>query len=511
MKRFYFTVVVYVDNDEQLRRCIKSIYSVSKEVQGRIKLIIVDPICSEVTRDIAETWRNRLDADAFVYKQVPEYSLAEAYNVVLKDIRGYYVNFSLASTWFDAGALESVYCVAEERERPKLISLAPWTVNEKDEFLPYKMSPEATGNIYDNIRFYKHPAKLQLMFHAYFIRTFLVNNEEGMKQFRPELYGDATMEMLLELLAEWRGYVYISDFKYHYTLQLEDNTSAFLDQHYEWWYNDSFKNWILPFAKKWSIKNWPLEPAMRVALLYLVFARFNCNYNDRNKGVITGEKLQELARLTGQILQYIDNESIFRKKSGQTFSIPRTMRMMFLKLKAQEAKNKAEVVYYDRQLYLWMHRADLDSTEKTLQVVDSPYYPSKDVIYSQEKELAYCTSIFTVQRDEECQIPTVAMAYENNMFNALCKIRTEHVILNAINYECGMLEIDGTFSGGDFLEHEQIKLKVYRDDQVIPVEFSEVYGLNRVFGITYNRKYQFHVSVPATSVKGRSEDRKSVV
>lgn len=504
MKKYYFTMIVYVDNDEQLNRSLKSIFSVSKEIQSQVKLVVVDPICSELSVSIVETWKERLGEKNVCYMQTPDQSMAEAYNAAIPEIRGTYVNFSMASTWFDAGVLEGVQCIAEERERPKMISLSPWTVNEKDEFLQYKMSPAPSDEVYSNIRFYREPEKLQLMFHAYFIRTFLIKNENQSRSFRPELYGDAVMEMLMELLAEWRGYVYISKLKFHYTTQLEDNTSAFLDQHYEWWYNDSFKNWILPFAKKWAEKKWPLETSMRLALLYLVFARYNCNYNDRNKGVIQGEKREEFAALTGQILQYIDNDMIFRKRKKQTFAIPRTMRMLFLRLKAAQGKSDSEVVILDEQLYLWTHRNDYDTTERTLQIVDSEYYPQKELLVEQGKELSSNMSIFTVERGENL-VPEVKMAYENTMLNPLCKIATEHVILTAINYENGMLEIDGTFSGGDFLDKEQIKLKVNRDGQIIPVEFSEVYGLNRVFGVTYNHKYQFHVSVPATSVYGRSE------
>ncbi len=504
MKKYYFTMIVYVDDDEQLNKTIKSIFSVSKDLQNQIKLVVVDPICSETSINTVNKWEEKLGEEQVCYILLPECSLAEAYNEAIPEIRGTYVNFSLASTWFDFGTLEGVQYVAEERERPKLISLSPWTVNEKDEFVQYKISPAVSSEIFENIRFYKEPEKLQLMFHAYFIRTFLIKSENRMMSFRTELFEDATMELLMELLAEWRGYVYLPNVKLHYTIQQEDNTSAFLNQHYEWWYNDSFKNWILPFAKKWAQKKWPLEPAMRIALLYLVFARYNCNYNDRNKGVLDGEKREEFAVLTGQILQYVDNDLIFRKKKNQMFTIPRTMRMLFLRLKATQAKCDAEVVLLGEQLYLWTHRNDCDTTERTLKMLDSEYAPQKEALAEQELELSQNMSLFTVERKDKL-LPEVKMAYENTMLNPLCNIRKEHVILNVINYIDGMLEIDGTFSGGDFLDKDQIKLKINRDGKMSLVDFSEVYGLNRVFGVTYNRKYQFHVSVPATSILGRSE------
>ena len=172
MSKVYFTMVVYVDDEETLARSIKSIFSVEPGIRKATKLIMVDPFCSDEVRQIADEWKQKLEEDHFVYIPAPEEGVAEGYNRAIPEIRGTYVNFSLASTWFDDGALEAVRYVAEERERPKLISLVPWTINEKDEHVQYQMSPVCTANIYENIRFYKEARKLQLFFHAYF--TFMM-------------------------------------------------------------------------------------------------------------------------------------------------------------------------------------------------------------------------------------------------------------------------------------------------------------------------------------------------
>ena len=502
MKKYYFTMIVYVDNDELLNRSLKSIFSVSKEIWQKTKLVVVDAICSDLSKNVVNKWKEKIGEENTCYIETPNMSIGEAYNIAIPEIRGKYVNFSLASTWFDANALESVEYIAEMRERPKLISLSPWTINEKNEFVRYTMSPEQEDVMFENIRFYRKPEKLQLMFHAYFIRTFLIKSENRHMCFKPELHGDAVVEMLMNLLAEWRGYVYIPKLIFHYTLQLEDNTSAFLDQHYEWWYNDSLKNWILPFAKKWSEQSCPLEPAMRNAILYYIFSRYNCNYNDRNKGVLSKEKLNEFVELTGKVLQYINNDLIF--KNGQrNFKIPRTIRMFFLKIKALAAGYVPEVVVMNKQLYFWAH-PNVDITDFTLKKFKTAFLPNKKVFLEKEKELAYNLSLVTVERKDR-QIPQMNMSYQNEMLIPLCKISTEHVLLRAINYIDGMLEIDGSLSIGDFIEKDKISLKLYRDDKIIPVEYSEVYGLNKLFGVTYNHKFQFHVSVPATPIYNKSE------
>ena len=503
MKKYYFTMIVYVDSDELLNRSLKSIYSVSKEYWTKTKLVVVDSVCSVKSKEVVDRWKRKVGEEDVVYIETQDKSISEAYNIAIPEIRGTYVNFSLASTWFDPNALEAVEYIAEMRERPKLISLSPWTVNEKNEFVKYLMSPENTEDVmYENIRFYRKPEKLQLMFHAYFIRTFLIKSENRSMYFRPELQGDAVIEMLMNLLAEWRGYVFIPKLIFHYTVQLEDNTSAFLDQHYEWWYNDSLNNWILPFVKKWSERSCPLELSMRNAVLYYIFARYNCNYNDRNKGVLSGEKLKEFVNLTGHVLQYINNDLIFR--NGQrNFNIPRTIRIFLLKIKAVVAGSIPEIVVLNKQLCYWSHPSG-DITDHTLNKFKFAFLPDKNVFLENEKELAYNLSLVTVERKDR-QVPQMNIAYQNEMLIPLCKIGTEHVNIKAINYEGGMLEIEGSLSIGDFLDKDQISLKLYRDEKVIPVEYSEIYGLNKLFGITYNHKYQFRVSVPATPIYNKSE------
>ena len=80
-------------------------------------------------------------------------SIGEAYNTAIPEIEGRYVNFSLASTSFSTGSIEAVWNLAEEFERPKLISLAPWTVNEKHEYVQYKMSPVDNGDCFFSLCF----------------------------------------------------------------------------------------------------------------------------------------------------------------------------------------------------------------------------------------------------------------------------------------------------------------------------------------------------------------------
>jgi len=505
MEEIYFSMIVYVDKEELLSRSLNSIVRAPKNIVEKIKIIVVDSVCSEVSMSLCKSWEDKYGKRNFCYFKAYDLSMGDAYNIAIPEIEGRYVNFSLASTWFQTNAIEFIWEVAEEQGRPKLISLTPLTVNEKEEHLRYKMSPSDSGtNAFTEISLNREPEKLQLMFHAYFIRCYLINSRERHMWFNPKLHDDAVTEMLLNLLAEWRNYLYITRMKLNYTIQLEDNTSAYINQHYEWWYMDSIKNWILPFARRWTEIDYPLRQSMRIALLYLVFARYNCNYNDRNKGVLTRDQIEEFGKLSGEVFCYIDSSLIWKKETLQNFTIPRTLKLLFLRLKAQQAKSTCEVVIHGKQLSLWTHRKDIGATGHTLKLLDSERLPNKEAFERTKKDLGQVSTIFIVKREEN-QIPEFKWAFENSELLPLCELVKEHVILSIINYKDGRLEIDGILSLGDFLNKEQIHLSVYKDKKEIATVYSEVYGLRKVFGVTYYHNYQFHVSIPAFSMNNRSE------
>lgn len=500
MADIYFSMIVYVDNDELLKKSIDSI------VGPQVKIIVVDAICSETSINLCAGYKEKY-GERFKYFKTFGMTVGEAYNVAIPEIEGRYVNFSLASIWFSQGSINTLQYIAEGEGRPKLVSLTPWTVNEKHEYVQYRMSPVfASDSFHETIHLNDTPSNLQLMFHAYFIRCYLINSKERHMFFKPELLDDACMEMLFRLLAEIRGYLYLPKQKVNYTHQLEDNTSVFSNQYQEWWYIDSLKNWILPFAEEWNRKDYPIRKPMRLALFYLVYARLNCNYNDRNKGILHGEKLKEFLNLVGRVLQYIDNKMIFDKNSFNNFVVPRGMRVWLLRLKAEMVGKKCEAVVYGQRLYMWTHIDKKSVSARTLSMLPTQSSLKIEDLENVQKELDYTAELFTITRDteQEHQIPIVKRAYEDDVLIPVCDISKEHVIIRTINYQNATLKIDGLLSIGDFLPHEQIKLKIVKDGENIPVAFSEVYGLEKLFGETYYHRYMFHIDVPVLMISKKS-------
>lgn len=494
----FFSIILYVDHDENLKNSIRAITNVSKDTLESLRIIVVDPICSDISKSLCAHYGEKYGTKNFIYIEAPGASIGEAYNMAIPEIRGKYVNFSMSSMELQRGAVECVYECAMELENPKLISLAPWTVNEKGESVPYQLSPTSKVTDYERINLIQEPARLQLLLQAFFIRSYIVSDQNHTRFFNPELMDEASIEFLLRIFAEYQYYIFMPRITLNYTVQLEDNTSAFNGQHYKWWYMDAFRNWILPFENDLCKKYWPLNKSIQIALLYVIATRFLCNYNDRNKGVLSYEEYLELGQLTGQALNCIDNELIWKKSPGQTFTIPRTLRVLLLNYKARYMNCKNEIVHYQNQLNMWMHEdrstKAVDAESETLEV----------------SEVGYSKKMFSVSRSEG-ELPYIADVSEDLTFFKLTDIQKEHVLFKAVNFQNGQLEIDGTFSMGDFFEHDQIDLCLIRNGKISKIEYSEIYGLNKVFGFIYNHMYQFHVNIPVYSFKNKIDIQFAVI
>lgn len=484
MADIFISMVVYIDNDESMEKSIRAIKDVSSDVDEAIRLIIVDPICSELSKKIGSDYTDKYGKKYFKYIEAYDLSIGEAYNLAIPEIRGKYVNFSMSSMEFQCGAVECVYECAHELDNPKLISLAPYTVNEKDEYVPYQLSPVSTSKSYERINLLEEPARIQLLLQGYFIRSYIISDKNHTRQFKPELMKEASIEFLLQILAEYQYYIYLPKIVLNYKEQLEDNTSAFIDQHYKWWYMDSFRNWIIPFEEDACKRHWPLKKSLQIALLYLISIRYQCNYNDRNKGVLSYEEFEEFGRLTGQALSFIDSKLIYQKSAGQTFTIPRTLRMLLLNYKAKYMNCINEIVHYGNQLNIWTHKNIDESKDCDLNVA----------------EVGYQRKMFSISRNKG-EVPCAEIVTEDMDFFKVAGIQSEHVLLKAVNFQNNQLEIDGTFSMGDFFEHDEVQLYLIRNEKISKIEYSEIYGLNKVFGVVYNHMYQFHVNIPVYSFK----------
>ena len=494
MEEIFFSIIIYIDDESGIGRCIESILKSSKETQKEIRIIVVDPICSEHTLTTCTNYRKRFTADNFIYMKTYNMCMAAAYNAAIPEIKGRYVNFICSSMFFSATSIEVIRMAAEEEGRPKLITISPWTENEKKEKIQYLMSPERESNVFmDHIKLQANPQDLNLMLHAYFIRCYLVNSKERHMWFNENIEDDCTIEFLLRLIAEFPNALYLPQQNIIYEYQMEDNFSAYKCQHYEWWYLRTIHTWMIPFLQQILDGGAAIPKYIKVAILYLVYVKYRANSNYSDKKVLNDDQLNTFYSETGDILQYIDNKIIFDKNAFKTITIPRRLRIWFLELKAEKAGKVCEPVVFGNKLCLWTHKANAGQWRKQGQELE----------YVQDS----CDQQILLSRDnrEQGSIPMVVEVGENETLINLCELSKEHVVLQAVNFSNGYLDIDGILSLGNFLPGEKMKLYAVKNGTLIQADRTEVYGYSKMFGNIYEEKYMFHVQIYVSAYKGTTK------
>jgi len=100
-EEIYFSMIVYVDDEDLLKKSLSSIIDVTPLVKSKIKLIVADSIVSDETKAVCDNIGKELGQKQFVYLSMKDANIGEAYNRALKYTEGRYANFSLASTYFE--------------------------------------------------------------------------------------------------------------------------------------------------------------------------------------------------------------------------------------------------------------------------------------------------------------------------------------------------------------------------------------------------------------------------
>ena len=490
MNEIYFSIIIYLDDESEVERCIKSVLSSSNKTQKETRIIVVDPMCSEYTLGLCTQYKQRLGESNFVYIKTLNMSMASAYNVAIPEIKGRYVNFICSSMFFSPTAIEMIRMVSEKENRPKVITISPWTENEKKEKLQYLMSPKRNANIFlENISVKSKSLDLNLMLHSYFIRCYLVNSKERHMWFNEGIEDDCAIEFLLRLITEFPNNLFLPKETITYKYQLEDNFSAYKCQHYDWWYIQTIDKWMLPFIQEIERVNGIVPRYIKSAVFYLVYVKFRANSNYSDKKVLDDVQLEEFYLQVSSLLQYVDNKMIFDKNVFGRITIPRRLRMWFLELKAQKIGKVCEPVVFGNKLCLWTHEAGIGQAKNQEMVKD--FFDQKVV--------------FCLNNEDRMSIPSVVEVGENETLINLCELTKEHVVLQAINYINGYLEIDGILSLGNFLSGDKIKLYVIKDGSLIETNQTEVYGCSKIFGRIYEEKYMFHAQVYVSAYKGKAK------
>lgn len=448
----FFSYIVYVDNPAGLEKCVESLLGSPDTLKMKTEVLILDPVCSPESMTEGMMLEKRYPSNV-TYHFASEMSMAECYNFGLAHAGGMYVNFTKSGSFLDNATSEQVYQYITTHHYPMLTSISAWTINENEFFAQYRISPHLYDGWAGEIDLEVTPGRIHLCLHCYFIRRSMLLNRKETFWFR-DLGEDTCQNYLLRLLGKTGRFDYISYGFYHYTSPMEDNTSAFLGQYDPAWYLETMKEHALSLLRPYEEQEEEIPEFLLKAVLWIVFTRFNCNYNDRNKGVLEEESLRSFYSGAGEVLSHLDDEVIWNRCPGQLFTIPRTLRVLLLTVRSYFFQENREV------------------------------FLSRNSLWTYSMESGREAFVF----DRSNPVPEM-----QSSLLQLSMVPKEQVIVDVLNFHDGVFSLDGRCSIGDFGLTDRLKIHARIGEREIPVSITEEYPLIRVFGQTYQKRMRFRV------------------
>ena len=322
MKQQTFTTILYVDHDAAFETALaklKANDSFAKDVQ----LIVVDPHASEEVAQLCQ------GLDNVQYCPMAEAEIGAAYNEGLRQAEGIYVNFCLATAEYSENIYKKVSGLFRRQPTP-MVSCRPSLRNELGQLVPYGGSTLPKEK--DEVEYLDlTPNRLQLNLQAYFFQRTVLEGH----QFNETLHEDALPNFLLRLQLEHPKYCLAQSLHYYYTVALEDNTSINPLQYQRWWYDDSVNLFMLPLLQHAQETYGNVPRFLQYACYYLIYCKYNCNMNDRTKGVLKEkEEVLQFLSATGRALRYVDNGVIVNRGITSYTNANRALRMLLLRAKS---------------------------------------------------------------------------------------------------------------------------------------------------------------------------------
>lgn len=331
-----FTSILYVDHAELFPAAL-SAFTAQEPFRSNGQLIIVTPEDKDALRQAVERAKGKL-AIPPVYLVQAGCSMAQAYNLGLAQAEGQWLNFTLASSTFSGDAFAQLARAAENHSTIRAFSLRPMQVGDESD-IPYLIAPKSEGDVSVSLdRQYK---QLQLVLQAYFFRRDILNGLTFDETIRDDALHKYLLLALLRTTDESTdlkapSFRFLANAYYRYHVPLEDNAHASILQHQKWWYSDSVREFMIPFLRSFSDGKESIPAYIQHACIWLIGAKYRCNFNDFNKHMLNREEYDEFYQLCSQAMVYLDNRFILQRGYTPPVTLSMAFRTTMLRGKAEQ-------------------------------------------------------------------------------------------------------------------------------------------------------------------------------
>jgi len=434
MNKYDFSIIIFNSNQNNLIRCLKSIER-QKYDKDKIEVIIET---EKITKEEKKQLEN-IDLNIILREQ-KELNIYECYNDAKSICKGSYLNFiNTCILYTKKNTLKNI------KEITKSYSLICTNIDYLQEETNIRKKYTLSSILNEEIQIENTCGQINLCLESYFINKKLCDKLEFDNKYGDEF----KIRYIIELYRIQPTYFNMGKVAITSISPLEDNISENPYQYTKTWYNKSLEIWK-DYIEQFSI----IPIYIQEIIMYLIYIKFNCNVNDRNKNILKQEELNDFIDITKEILKVLDNNIILQNRIDKEFKvikhrfkIPKSLKYYFFKLK----ENKPTSTYISNN------------------------------------------TIFDIYVDERFPIMNFS---------------TETINVYAINYINNKLIFDCAASMKDYLDEKDIYIQIKYGDEVIKIEKSNIYNIEKVFGNTYNEKYFFKFEV---DLKNEYKDIKAYI
>ena len=407
------------------------------------EVIIEDSSDAPIPGDVLEKYRKTVSVS---YEVIPGADLAALYNAGLEKVTAETVNFLTTNVFYSSSNV-FVHGSKSEGDRTVVLNVG-YHDRDTNVRTPYIMQPKAPRSF--NLQ--KEPHAVPMNLHGYFFNTDLISE----MRFSSEYHDECDMKFILDFLRGNYKFYYRHNSKITSYEPFENNTSKCAIQYKPWWYVESLENY---YNELKDCKELPVY--FQEAIMYLVFAKINCNLQDRSKGVVAKEDYPELAERMFRVVSCLDDNVI-------------------LQLKDDGEGNRFK---HQFKMPRWIKTYLLKNKYRTLGLELNEYITNEKLFY-------------TAYKDEF----RVAKTFVANL-------KDEKVTVYAINQKDGKLYFDCSTTVVDYLDEDSFELyaliksrKEDVEDRRIEVKPSGIYPLMKIFGKTIAKRCRFIIELDLAEV-----------
>ena len=313
---YIFTEIIIAPRTEELETTLLALYE--DDIKDYVQTIVAttgeakeqtESLCKRVCKDIEVVCNDEL-------------SLAGVTDMALALAKGTYINYIQAGTYYtkDTFAYLRDYVVCKKQ---KLMYIPRVVYNRVDAFVRPSYDTKDVNVIDIN----SNPDNISLYFYSFFFKRSVFDKIS----LRPELM-DQDRDFVLECLACYDAYAYTSR-KMLIVPETLGNMTDLMLQYEKGWYLLEPEKYLIRHAKNAMGLAEDKKKAICLAVFLILYDRYCCNSNDRNKKILDDSEIEEFYGVSARILEYIPVETIVKKRKNH--DINRYFKMLMLRQKLE--------------------------------------------------------------------------------------------------------------------------------------------------------------------------------